>query len=230
MGDKYELTSETKEVAEYTLYRIRALKDFRDVKKGDLGGWVEGYENLSQEGGCWVYGDAKVSGNAEVYGDAKVSGNAEVYGDAEVHGESRVYGEALVCGNANVKGDDFVDGNEEEDYPQFVQKLLKSGEGISSRLTPRKCHLIHMAWGIAEEAAEVAGVLKKHCIYGKDLSFDKLVEELGDLEYFLEGLRSELSLSRDSVLEKNVEKLSTRYLTGEYSDKQAIDRVDEQGG
>ena len=91
MGDKYELTSETKEVAEYTLYRIRALKDFRDVKKGDLGGWVEGYENLSQEGGCWVYGDAKVSGNVQVYGSAEVYDDATVRGDAWVSGDAWVH-------------------------------------------------------------------------------------------------------------------------------------------
>ena len=31
------------------LYRIEALKDFSDVKKGDIGGCIEKGENLSQE-------------------------------------------------------------------------------------------------------------------------------------------------------------------------------------
>ena len=47
---KYELTNETKQVDDVTLYRIRALKDFADVKTGDLGGWVQSTANLSQEG------------------------------------------------------------------------------------------------------------------------------------------------------------------------------------
>ena len=65
---KYELTSTTTEWAGKTLYKIKALKDFSNVKKGDLGGWVEKESNLSQQNDAWVYG------NAKVYGDARVSG------------------------------------------------------------------------------------------------------------------------------------------------------------
>ena len=70
---KYELTSNTKEINGATLYQIRALKDFVAVKAGDLGGWIEKESNLSQEGNCWVYGDA------EVYGNAWISDYAKVY-------------------------------------------------------------------------------------------------------------------------------------------------------
>lgn len=63
---KYELTKETKTLCETILYRIKALKDFSNVKKGDLGGWIEKEENLSQEENAWVYGDAKVYGDAEI--------------------------------------------------------------------------------------------------------------------------------------------------------------------
>ncbi|WP_375610885.1 MULTISPECIES: hypothetical protein [unclassified Bartonella] len=35
---KYKLTDETIKIDGITLYRIRALKDFDDVKEGDLGG------------------------------------------------------------------------------------------------------------------------------------------------------------------------------------------------
>ena len=73
---KYKLTDETKKHGEATLYRIRALKDFGDVKAGDYGGWVANRCNLSQEGDCWVYGDARVYGNAVVNGNAQVCGNA----------------------------------------------------------------------------------------------------------------------------------------------------------
>lgn len=79
---KYELTGETKKIEvhfeEVTLHRIRAIKDFGNVKAGDLGGWIEKEENLSQKGKAWVYGNAMVCGNAEVYGNAEVTGNARV--------------------------------------------------------------------------------------------------------------------------------------------------------
>ena len=81
---KYELTSETKVFLGKTLYRIKALVQFGNVNAGDLGGWIEKEENLSQSGNAWVYGNAEVSGDARVSGDAEVYGNARVYGNAEV--------------------------------------------------------------------------------------------------------------------------------------------------
>ena len=108
---KYELTSETKVFLGKTLYRIKALVQFGNVNAGDLGGWIEKEENLSQSGNAWVYGDARVSGNAWVYGDARVSGNAEVSGNARVSGDARVYGDARVSGNAWVYGNAEVSGD-----------------------------------------------------------------------------------------------------------------------
>ena len=49
---KYELTDITMTYEGRTLYRIRASKDFSDVKKGDLGGWVSNEYNLSQYSDC----------------------------------------------------------------------------------------------------------------------------------------------------------------------------------
>jgi hypothetical protein len=46
------------------LYRIQALKSFSDVKEGDIGGFVQGENNLSQFGNCWIYDYAEVSGYA----------------------------------------------------------------------------------------------------------------------------------------------------------------------
>ena len=84
---KYELTNEIIEFRGRKLYRIRAMVDFGDVKAGDLGGYIESEENLSQEGLCWVCGTAWVCGNAKVYGDAWVCGNARVSGDARIYGD-----------------------------------------------------------------------------------------------------------------------------------------------
>jgi hypothetical protein len=63
---KYELTEETKEVRGVTVRRIRALKDFGDVKDGYLGGWIEAERNLSQNGECWASENAWVCGNTEI--------------------------------------------------------------------------------------------------------------------------------------------------------------------
>ena len=102
--NKYELTTETLQFAGHILHRIKALKDFRSVKAGELGGWIESEENLSQADNAWVYNNAKVFDKARVYGDAAVSDDAIVCGDAKVYGKATVYGEAIICGAAEVYG------------------------------------------------------------------------------------------------------------------------------
>lgn len=78
-------------------YRIEAIKDFNDVKKGDIGGYVENEDNLSQYGDCWIYDDARV------YGNAKVCDNAKIYGRAKIHGN------AIICNNAIIESDsDYI--------------------------------------------------------------------------------------------------------------------------
>ena len=126
---KYKLTDETIIFKGITLYRIEALKDFSDVKKGDKGGFVESEKNLSQDGTCWVYdtakihGNAVIFGNATVYGDAevrgfvniydnaKVYGNSEIYDHAEIHGSAQVFGRAKIYGYAEICGGSSVSGN-----------------------------------------------------------------------------------------------------------------------
>lgn len=101
------------------LYQIRALRDIPcwAVKKGDLGGWIVSEANLSQEGDCWVSGEAmildnaKVLGNAGVYGNALVYDNARIDGNAQVGGRALVYGSAWVYDSAHIRGTARVHGN-----------------------------------------------------------------------------------------------------------------------
>ena len=111
------------------LYRVKALKNFGDVKKGDIGGYVENPNNLSHKGYCWVYDDAKIYNEARIYGNAQVSncavidGNAQIYGNAQVsncavidgnaqiYGDSEVWGYAIIRDNALIYGDSVISGN-----------------------------------------------------------------------------------------------------------------------
>ena len=108
---KYELTTNTKMCFGRKLYQIKALKDFGDVKAGDLGGYIEKEENLSQDGIAWVFGNAYVYGNARVYDDAYVYGNTLISGNAQVFGNACVFGDAKVFGNTCVFDYACVYGN-----------------------------------------------------------------------------------------------------------------------
>lgn len=114
---KYEITSETKVINGVELHRIKALKSFGNIKKGELGGWIESEKNLSQDGDAWVFDNtiicenATVDGHAMVYGNARVDGNAMVYGNAMVCGHATVGENARVDGHAIVGGHATVDGH-----------------------------------------------------------------------------------------------------------------------
>lgn len=111
-----------------TLYRIRALRSFNTpdggiVFKGDLGGFVESENNLSQEGACWisgkakVYDDAKIFDNAYVYGaaevfdKAEVCDNASVNDDAQIYDNAQVHGFAVVCGKSQIFDNSYIFGD-----------------------------------------------------------------------------------------------------------------------
>ena len=87
-----------------TLFRIKALIGFGNVKKGELGGYVEKEGNLCHSGKAWVTGNAKVYGSARVSGDAWISGDAEVSGDAWIFGDTKISAGELLYDNARVSG------------------------------------------------------------------------------------------------------------------------------
>jgi NTP pyrophosphatase (non-canonical NTP hydrolase) len=112
-------------------------------------------------------------------------------------------------------------------HSELVKTLLKNPKDILHTLTPRRVDKLHNALGIAGEAGEVVDVIKKHVMYNKPLDIPKIIEELGDLEFYLEGLRQNIGISRDETLAANIDKLGKRYSTLSYSDEQAISRADK---
>lgn len=112
----------------HTIHRIRALRNFGNVKAGDLGGWLESEWNLSQEGDCWVADEAKVMDQAQVqhhaivrhhaiigaqasiYDYAIVEEYAEVKGSAAIFGYATVSQDAQVRGWARIGDHAYVDG------------------------------------------------------------------------------------------------------------------------
>ena len=107
---KYKLTKETRWRNGYMLSRIVALKDFGNVKKGDLGGWVGSESNLSHAGDCWIGDEAMVWEKSCVTCDAFVSQYARVWGDVWVSGHMKVYGHAWVWGKGFLMGKDVFSG------------------------------------------------------------------------------------------------------------------------
>jgi NTP pyrophosphatase (non-canonical NTP hydrolase) len=87
--------------------------------------------------------------------------------------------------------------------------------------------LLHAAVGISGEAGELLDAIKKTWVYEKPLDIANVIEELGDLEFYMEAMRAQLGVTRVQVIEANVAKLTKRYPTG-YSDEAAQARADKE--
>lgn len=88
---------------------------------------------------------------------------------------------------------------------------------------PRLSKLFHAAMGMATESGEVFDILKRHVCYGKDLDEAHLLEEVGDLLWYIALALSTLGTNFEACMEKNVAKLEARY-GGKFSPEKALNR------
>lgn len=109
---KYELINKTIfHYGEFTLHQIRAVRSFGDVKKGDLGGFVQHENNLSQDGLCWIYDNALVYLDGRVENNAKARNNCWIWNSAKLREEAIaengcfLFGDIDVFGHALIKGE-----------------------------------------------------------------------------------------------------------------------------
>lgn len=116
----------------------------------------------------------------------------------------------------------------EDKHATMVKVLVKPGQAIINELTPDSAHALHMAVGISGEAGELLDAIKKQALYCKPPDITNIIEELGDLEFYMQGMRQLYNVTREQTLEANINKLSVRYKNFVYSNQQAQDRADKQ--
>ena len=87
----------------------------------------------------------------------------------------------------------------------------------------REQRLVDAAAGLAEEAGEVLGLVRKHVFMHHELDRARVLTELGDALWCLTTLAGAVGLSLDDVAAGNLEKLRRRYPDG-YSDAASVSR------
>lgn len=112
-------------------------------------------------------------------------------------------------------------------FEEMVRALVKDGALIKHELTPSDADLLHMGVGVSGEAGELLDAIKKATIYRKPLDLVNVIEELGDLEFYMERIRQIVGVTREQTLEANIAKLGVRYSKGAYSNDQAATRADK---
>ena len=86
--------------------------------------------------------------------------------------------------------------------------------------------LLNGVMGLCGESGEVIDILKKHLSQGHELNKDKMIEELGDVAWYLAETAYALGVDLDTVLINNLVKLQIRYPEG-FDVEKSINRSDE---
>ena len=121
------------------------------------------------------------------------------------------------------------------DYDAFVETRKKNPFRIVEEFHFAKADLLHMAVGISKESGELLDSIARLCFYDKDLDTNNVIEEMGDIEFFMSGLRARIAdilevcpqELHSAILSRNVEKLSKRYASGGFSNAEANARADK---
>ncbi len=107
------------------------------------------------------------------------------------------------------------------EYAGFVNSRAK----IMANVTEDR---LHAAVGIAGEAGELLDAIKKTWVYTKPLDQANVIEECGDLLFYIQAMLNTFGMTMEEVIGLNVAKLRLRYPDG-YTDAAAQARADKGG-
>jgi len=110
----------------------------------------------------------------------------------------------------------------------YVEQATRTEAGdraaIDARLhDARLCRLLHAGMGMATETGEFVDALKKHVFYGREVDEVNLIEELGDLFWYLAVAADTLGVTFEDIQRRNIDKLKVRYAE-KFTETQAADR------
>lgn len=86
---------------------------------------------------------------------------------------------------------------------------------LAMRTATHKCYdLANAALGLTGEAGEVADIIKKHLYQGHDLYPSEVIEELGDVLWYVALMADYFNVTLGFVMQQNIAKLKARYPEG----------------
>lgn len=104
---------------------------------------------------------------------------------------------------------------------EFTPDFIRLGKGPEhDRMVAQ---LVHAVLGMTSEVGEVADMLKKHIMYGRELDQVNILEESGDLAWYQALAMSAVKKTLEECMEKNIAKLKARY-GGKFSEHAALHR------
>ena len=83
--------------------------------------------------------------------------------------------------------------------------------------------LSNLCMGLCGESGEVTDYIKKCIYHNHKFNLKKLIEELGDVMWYLTNIATLMGIPLDYILDENIKKLEERYPDG-FSEHDSINR------
>ena len=119
-------------------------------------------------------------------------------------------------------------------YAEHLKKCLEDNLTVNDyqraamRTANPECHdLSNVGLGLSGETGEVTDIIKKHLHQGHNLDKEHLVEELGDVAWYLALAADTIGVSLEEILTRNIEKLKCRYPDG-FDKERSIHREEKK--
>jgi NTP pyrophosphatase (non-canonical NTP hydrolase) len=93
---------------------------------------------------------------------------------------------------------------------------------------PYEAMCSNMCMGLAGEIGEVIDIMKKHIYQGKELDITDVIEEIGDVLWYIANFCNVNNITMDECMESNIKKLRERFPNG-FTIKDANERKDKMG-
>ena len=92
----------------------------------------------------------------------------------------------------------------------------------------RKDMVLNGVLGLAGESGECCDIVKKNHFQGHELNKEHLIEELGDVMWYIAETASGLGVTLEEVAQYNLDKLHKRYHGNHFNKEDSIHRNEEK--
>ena len=126
------------------------------------------------------------------------------------------------CGNVFYEDDNSVPVPDLYTYMRQASRTLNPATKL--KLSEQQVRLLNLSLGLSE-VGELQNLIKKMIFHGHEVNVEKLMDEIGDIQWYLFMIMRELGIDPYAVLRQNITKLRERYPNG-FSHEDSIKRKD----
>lgn len=106
-----------------------------------------------------------------------------------------------------------------DDYKEQVRRTWTRSTDWNT-----KEQILLSAMGMAGESGEVVDLYKKVLFHGHEINYDDLIDETGDVLWYVAAMALALDVSLEEIAKRNIEKLKKRY-PKKFTNEESINRT-----